>query len=92
MSIDPSFISPRPLGEPHDTSQLVGRVGETLTLLCLAAEGQVQSASWVGSAGNNITFTRLKPTDSGVYMCSGNSTAARGGVVSHSVNLTISGN
>ena len=72
----------------HQTSQLVGRLGEHVTILCLADE-QIQNVEWTGGTANNITFTQLNATDAGVYTCNG--TTMSNGVVSHSVNITVSG-
>lgn len=71
------------------SSQLVGRVGEQVTLLCLADE-QIQNVSWTRGTRvtPNITFPHLHPTNAGVYMCSG--ATEQNGLVSHSVNLVIS--
>ena len=69
------------------TSQLIGRVGEQVTLLCLSDE-QVQSASWRGTATTNLTFTGLTSANAGVYTCGG--TTMNNREVSHSVNITVS--
>ena len=70
------------------SSQLVGRVGEQVTLLCMG-DTRVQSAAWTGNTSSNITFTHLHSTNAGVYTCRG--TTVNSKVVSHSVNLTVSG-
>ena len=69
------------------SSQLVGRVGEQVTLLCLADE-QIENVSWNRGTTSNITITHLHPSDAGMYMCRG--VTEQNGVVSHSVNLEVS--
>ena len=76
-------------GRAHQSSvQFVGRVGEQLSLLCLADE-QIHQAAWTGGNTNNITFTYLSSANAGVYTCSGNT--INNGTVTHSVNLIVSG-
>ena len=70
------------------SSQFVARAGEQLTILCLADE-QIQHAAWTGGNTNNITFTHLSSINAGVYTCS--VTTINNGIVSHSVNLVVSG-
>ena len=53
------------------------------------ADAQVQSAAWAGDNSGNITFSHLVSTDAGVYTCSGMTVNNK--VVSHSVNLKVSG-
>ena len=72
----------------QSSSQFVGRAGEQLTLLCLA-DKQIQHVAWTGGNTNNITFTHLSSTNAGVYTCSG--TTINNGMVTHSVDLTVSG-
>lgn len=76
------------VGQNLCSSQVVGRIGEQVTLLCLANE-LVQNASWAEDTTNNITFRHLNTSDAGLYTCSG--TTVRNEVVSSSINLLVSG-
>ena len=68
----------------------MGRVGEDLTLLCLANE-PVQRATWIDNKGTvrtgNITIRHLSSSEAGAYTCRG---TVGDQVVSSSINLRIS--
>jgi hypothetical protein len=67
-------INDKPSGQGSCLSQIVGTLGQKLTLLCLGNE-PITGAVWMTPRGlrnsNNITFARLSSSDTGVYTCRG---------------------
>lgn len=78
------------LGLGSCASQIVGTLGQRLTLLCMTNE-PVTNAVWITPQGmrasDNITFTHLGSSDAGVYTCRG---TIRDQEISSSANLKIS--
>ena len=71
------------------SNQVTGKVGEELTILCLANE-PVENAVWmIGGVeySSNITFGYLIASEAGVYICRGK---VQDQEVSSSINLKIS--
>lgn len=80
--------------EPSDqgscSSQIIGTLGQELTLLCLGNE-PVTGAVWMTPDGmrasNNITFAHLSTSNAGVYTCRG---TIQEQIVSSVIDLRIS--
>jgi hypothetical protein len=64
----------KPSDQGSCSSQIVGTLGQELTLLCLDNE-PVTGAMWITPDGmrasNNITFSHLNTSNAGVYTCRG---------------------
>ena len=77
-------------GQGSCSSQIVGTLGQELTLLCLGNE-PVTGAVWITPRGqrnsNNITFSHLSLSDAGAYTCYG---TVRDQEISSFANLKVS--